>query len=278
MSADPLLRVHREPDEASARTWSAIHPGVLTVWADGETAGSYLNGTRCAIPFRAHQWVQGLINGRKIWTPPPDLLTWWEGEPNNSVSALAIRVPYTGGGRMTYTHVHNQCGSPYITVKAPYAWNVTASQRDDGLWQYEVKDKTGYVRGTVGGLPRASPPIEGDVLVLVYDSADPVKLVGANSGASYCMRGCEWVCGGTISPTIGWNACRVVDTAFTNHEFVIHVDAEPVTLLAYAVYSATDWPHIEQQITAGRLPAAWFAPPRDVALGVQSIPVVIPGA
>lgn len=94
MSADPLLRVHREPDEASARTWSATHPGVLTVWATDTSAGSYLNGNRCAIPFRAHQWVQGLINGRKLWTPPPDLLTWWEGEPNNSVSVLAVRVPY----------------------------------------------------------------------------------------------------------------------------------------------------------------------------------------
>lgn len=101
MSADQLLRVHREPDEASARTWSATHPGVLTVWADGETAGSYLNGTRCAIPFRAHQWVQGLINGRKLWTPPPDLLTWWEGEPNNSVSVLAIRVPYNNSEEET---------------------------------------------------------------------------------------------------------------------------------------------------------------------------------
>ena len=101
MSADPLLRVHREPDEASARTWSAIHPGVLTVWATESSAGGYLNGTRCAIPFRAHQWVQGLINGRKIWTPPPNLLTEWEGEPNNSVSVLAIRVPYNNSEEET---------------------------------------------------------------------------------------------------------------------------------------------------------------------------------
>lgn len=271
-----LMRVHREPSAQAARRWSATHPGILVVFATDTESGAYWNGAPCAIPFRAHQWVQGLLGGRKLFTPPPDLLCWWEGEPNNSVSALAIRVPYTGGGRMTYTHVHNQCGSPYITVKAPYAWNATASQRDDGLWQYEVKDKTGYVRGTVGGLLRASPPIEGDVLVLVYDSADPVKLVGANSGASYCMRGCEWIRGGTISPTVGWNACRVVDTAFSNHEFIIHVDAEPVTPLAYAVYSATDWPHIEQQITAGRLPAAWFAPPVDTPAGVKTTPQLIP--
>lgn len=92
--SDPLLRSHREPDEGDARAWSATHPGVLAVWATDTSAGSYLNGNRCAIPFRAHQWVQGLINGRKIWTPPPDLLTWWEGEPNNSVSVLSIRVPY----------------------------------------------------------------------------------------------------------------------------------------------------------------------------------------
>lgn len=92
--SDPLLRAHREPDEASAAAWSATHPGVLTVYATDTSAGCYLNGSRRAIPFRAHQWVQGLINGRKIWTPPPDLLTWWEGEPNNSVSVLAIRVPY----------------------------------------------------------------------------------------------------------------------------------------------------------------------------------------
>lgn len=276
MMDSDLMRVHREPSAQAARRWSATHPGILVVFATDTESGAYWNGAPCAIPFRAHQWVQGLLGGRKLFTPPPDLLCWWEGEPNNSVSALAIRVPYTGGGRMTYTHVHNQCGSPYITVKAPYAWNATASQRDDGLWQYEVKDKTGYVRGTVGGLLRASPPIEGDVLVLVYDSADPVKLVGANSGASYCMRGCEWIRGGTISPTVGWNACRVVDTAFSNHEFIIHVDAEPVTPLAYAVYSATDWPHIEQQITAGRLPAAWFAPPVDTPAGVKTTPQLIP--
>lgn len=46
--------------------------------------------------------------------------------------------------------------------------------------------------------------------------------------------------------------------------------------LAYAVYSATDWPHIEQQITAGRLPAAWFAPPVDTPAGVKTTPQLIP--
>ncbi len=75
MSADPLLRAHREPDEASAVAWSATHPDVLTVWATASSAGGYINGTRCAIPFRGGQWVQGLINGCKIWTPSRDAVS-----------------------------------------------------------------------------------------------------------------------------------------------------------------------------------------------------------
>ena len=275
MSADPLLRVHREPDEASARTWSATHPGVLTIWADGETAGSYLNGTRCAIPFRAHQWVQGLINGRKIWTPPPDLLTWWDGEPNNSVSVLSIRVPYNNSEAegLRRTETRNMCTQPY-PVSKHNIWNVVSEQLDDGLWRYRVDGS--YERGTVRAAIKSTAVAVGDVLVLVYECDQPNLLIGLNTGSKYCMRGCDWLRGGTVSDRIGWNACRIVDTSLTNHEFALHRDAGWVTIRGVANYTAADWPHIERQITAGRLPASWFAPPRDAPAGVKTTPRLIP--
>ena len=49
-----------------------------------------------------------------------------------------------------------------------------------------------------------------------------------------------------------------------------------VTIRGCANYTAADWPHIERQITAGRLPAAWFAPPRDAPAGIKTTPRLIP--
>lgn len=177
---------------------------------------------------------------------------------------------------MRRIEITDMCTQPYITTCAPYMWNMSAAQRDDGLWQYTVADPTNYVRGTVGGLLRSTPPAEGDVIVLVHECPAPALLVGLSAGGSYCMRGCDWIRGGSVSDTLGWNACRVTDTDFDNHEFIIHVDATPVTLLAQAVYTADDWPHIEQQIIAGKLPAGWFAPPLDTLAGIKTSPQLIP--
>lgn len=97
-SSGQLMRVHRAADETDAYAYSAAHPGILVVWATAEDAGSYIDGVKCGIPYYRHQWVQGLIGGRKVFTPPPDLITWWEGAPNNSISVLAIRVPHNNQG------------------------------------------------------------------------------------------------------------------------------------------------------------------------------------
>lgn len=88
------LRVRREWSSVAADQYSRNNPDVLTVYCTATEAGSYYNGVPCGIPYRGHEWLQGLINGRPVWTPPPDLLTWWEGEPNNSVSVLSVRVPH----------------------------------------------------------------------------------------------------------------------------------------------------------------------------------------
>lgn len=97
-TSHPLMRVHHAADETAAHAYSVAHPGILVVWATAEDAGSYYDGVKCGIPYCRHQWVQGIVGGSKIWTPPPDLLTWWEGEPNNSTSVLAVRVPHNNPG------------------------------------------------------------------------------------------------------------------------------------------------------------------------------------
>ena len=154
------------------------------------------------------------------------------------------------------------------------AWNVVSEQLDSGLWRYRVDGS--YERGTVRAAINATAVAVGDVLVLVYECDAPTLLVGLNSGSTYCVRGCYWLRCGALDDRIGWNACRIVDTAYPNHEFAIHRDAGWVTIRGCANYTEADWPHIEQQITAGRLPAAWFAPPVDTPAGVKTTPQLIP--
>lgn len=168
----------------------------------------------------------------------------------------------------------NMCTRPYIDTRTTYGWNVIGSQRADGRWQYIVKDTTNFVRATVCGTMNTTATAVGDVLVIVYEcERNPELLVGLAAGGSYCMRSCEWIMGGVVSDTVGWNACRITDTSIPNHEFCIHIDCGQVCLLGCANYTADDWPTIKEQIDVGNLPTAWFAPPKDAHSGP---PVLIP--
>lgn len=185
-----------------------------------------------------------------------------------------------GGGRMSsYREITNTCTRPYIAKKVPYSWNATGTQRvDDEIWEYTVTNPVDFVRATVGCWQRSPSGAVVDVIVIVYESPNPGLLVGMNAGGQYCMRGTQWIIGGTISDTIAWNACRIDDPTSVNHEFVIHVDAEPVVLLGYALYKADEWPIVEQLVQRGKLPAAWFAPSRDLSADVRGTPNVIPAS
>lgn len=174
---------------------------------------------------------------------------------------------------MSITETRNMCTQPYPVSKRDL-WNVASEQLDDGLWRYRVNGS--YERGTVRAAWKATAVAVGDVLVLVYECDSPNLLVGLNTGSSYCMRGCDWLRGGTVSDRIGWNACRIVDTSLANHEFSIHRDAGWVTIRGCANYTAEDWPLIEAQLDKGALPTAWFAPPRDAESGKTYPPVLVP--
>lgn len=174
---------------------------------------------------------------------------------------------------MSIAESRNMCTRPYPTGKHN-VWNVESEQLDDGLWRYMVNGS--YERGTVRAAINSAATSVGDVLVLVYECDSPNLLVGLNSGSTYCMRGCDWLCGGTVTDRIGWNACRIVDTSQANHEFAIHRDAGWVTIRGCANYTGEDWPAIETQINKGRLPAGWFAPPQDGVSGQKYPPVLIP--
>ena len=171
------------------------------------------------------------------------------------------------------SEIRNMCTQPYPVSKRDL-WNVACEQLDDGLWRYSVNGS--YVRGTVLAARNSNATDVGDVLVLVYECDSPNLLVGLNSGSSYCMRGCDWLRGGTVSDRIGWNACRIVDTTQSNHEFSIHRDAGWVTIRGCADYTAADWPTIEALLDTGSLPTAWFAPPRDGVSGQIYPPVLMP--
>lgn len=177
---------------------------------------------------------------------------------------------------MNISEPTNKCTRPYILTKSTYSWNAVSEQRPDGLWQYTVSDATNFRRGTVRGTMYSTATGVGDVLALIYECDDPVLLLDSNAGGSYCMRGCEYVRGGTVSDRVGWVACRIVDTTFPNHEFCIHVDAGWVTLRGCANYTAADWPRIETILDKGILPTAWFAPPQNGAPGVSYPPALMP--
>ena len=171
------------------------------------------------------------------------------------------------------SEIRNMCTQPY-PVSQRGLWNVVSEQLDDGLWRYSVGDS--YERGTVRAVSNSTATDVGDVLVLVYECDNPTLLVGLNTGSSYCMRGCDWLRGGTVSDRIGWNACRIVDTSQANHEFPLHRDAGWVTIRGCANYTADDWPTIETLLDTGSLPTAWFAPPRDGFSGQIYPPTLIP--
>lgn len=171
------------------------------------------------------------------------------------------------------SEIRNMCTQPYPVSKLSL-WNVVSEQLDDGLWRYSIDGN--YERGTVRAAWKATTVAVGDVLVLVYECDSPNLLVGLNTGSSYCMRGCDWLRGGTVSDRIGWNACRIVDTTQSNHEFSIHRDAGWVTIRGCANYTAADWPAIEALLDTGSLPTAWFAPPRDGISGQIYPPTLIP--
>lgn len=174
---------------------------------------------------------------------------------------------------MSSTEPRNMCTQPYPLSKHN-VWNVASEQLDSGLWRYRVDGS--YERGTVRAAINSTAVAVGDVLVLVYECDAPTLLVGLNTGSTYCMRGCDWLRGGTVSDRIGWNACKIVDTTLSNHEFAIHRDAGWVTIRGCANYTGEDWPAIETQINNGRLPAGWFAPPQDGVTGQTYPPVLIP--
>lgn len=171
-----------------------------------------------------------------------------------------------------YAKTRDMCTSPYPSSKHNI-WNVASEQLGNGLWRYMVNGS--YDRGTVRAAINSTAADTGDVLVLVYECDQPALLVGLTAGGSYCMRGCDWLCGG-VTDRIGWNACEITDTSQTNHEFVIHRDAGWVTIRGAANYTHADWPIIEQQIADGDLPMAWFAPLRDAATGRTCAPVLVP--
>ena len=171
------------------------------------------------------------------------------------------------------SEIRNMCTQPY-PVSPQNLWNVVSERLDDGLRRYMVGDS--YERGTVRAASNSTATDVGDVLVLVYECDNPTLLVGLNSGSSYCMRGCDWLRGGTVSDRIGWNACRIVDASQSNHEFPIHRDAGWVTIRGCANYTAADWPTIEALLDTGSVPVAWFAPPRDGVSGQIYPPVLIP--
>ncbi|RYQ39397.1 hypothetical protein PG2001B_1138 [Bifidobacterium pseudolongum subsp. globosum] len=172
-----------------------------------------------------------------------------------------------------HIEVQDMCTRPYPKAKHNI-WNVQSEQLDSGLWRYRVDGS--YERGTVRAAINSTAVAVGDVLVLVYECDQPNLLIGLNTGSTYCMRGCDWLRGGALDDRIGWNACRIMDTAYPNHEFSIHRDAGWVTIRGCANYTAADWPHIEQQIITGKLPAGWFAPPMDTPAGVKTTPQLIP--
>lgn len=174
---------------------------------------------------------------------------------------------------MSSTGTRNMCTQPY-PVSKHNVWNVVSEQLDDGLWRYRVDGS--YERGTVRAAIKSTAVAVGDVLVLVYECDAPTLLVGLNSGSAYCMRGCDWLRGGTVSDRIGWNACRIVDTTLSNHEFAVSRDAGWVTIRGCANYTAADWPTIEALLDTGSLPTAWFAPPRDGISDQIYPPVLIP--
>lgn len=64
------LRVRREWSSVAADQYSRNNPDVLTVYCTATEAGGYYNGVPCGIPYRGHEWLQGLINGRPVWTTP----------------------------------------------------------------------------------------------------------------------------------------------------------------------------------------------------------------
>lgn len=174
---------------------------------------------------------------------------------------------------MSIAESRNMCTRPYSTSKHN-VWNVESEQLDDGLWRYMVNGS--YERGTVRAAINSTAVTVGDVLVLVYECDQPNLLIGLNAGSTYCMRGCDWLRGGTVSDRIGWNACKIVDTTLSNHEFVIHRDAGWTTIRGCANYTAADWPTIEALLATGSLPTAWFAPPRDGISGQIYPPTLIP--
>lgn len=171
--------------------------------------------------------------------------------------------------------MRNMCTSPYITGQTTYGWNIESQQRADGLWQYSVKDTINYKRGTVRATMYTTATDINDILVVVYECDNPQRLVGMNAEGNYCMRGCDFVRGGTIGDRVGWNACRIVDKTFANHEFVIHTDCNFVTLLGCANYTAQDWQTVDASI-GKHLPTAWSAPPRDTPTGVKAPAVLTP--
>ena len=171
------------------------------------------------------------------------------------------------------SEIRNMCTQPY-PVSPRNLWNVACEQLDDGLWRYSVNGS--YERGTVRTASNSNATDVGDVLVLVYECDQPSLLIGVGSGSTYCMRGCDWLRGGTVSDRIGWNACRIVDTSLANHEFSIHRDAGWVTIRGCANYTAADWPAIETLLDTGSLPTAWVAPPRDGTSGQIYPPTLIP--
>lgn len=56
--------------------------------------GAYFNGVKLGIPYHEHEWMQGMIDGVKLFTPPPDVYSEWAGTPNASESYLFIRIPH----------------------------------------------------------------------------------------------------------------------------------------------------------------------------------------
>ena len=172
-----------------------------------------------------------------------------------------------------YAKTRNMCATPYPSSKNNI-WNVKSEQLDNGLWRYMV-DGGGLNRGTVRAAINSTAVNVGDVLVLVYECDQPALLVGLTAGGSYCMRGCDWLCGG-VTGRIGWNACEITDTSWQNHEFVIHRDAGWVTIRGAANYTHAAWPAIAKQIADRDLPTAWFAPPRDGTASIRYPPTVMP--